>query len=99
MRGGKLRFLRFGSSCLYFLVKSDASKHLSVDTGEQMSKQQSSPTYLAYLIRLWCESPGVWRGALENPHTGEQRAFADVESLLAYIQTQTNPVNMEKRDE
>jgi len=46
--------------------------------------------YRAYLLRFWregAESP--WRASLENPHTGEQRGFANLEQLFAYLQEQT----------
>ena len=45
--------------------------------------------YLAYLVRLWTvHSNGdlVWRASVENAHTGERRAFADVDGLLDFLQ-------------
>ncbi len=65
----------------------------TVAKGKLMSEQKN---YIAFLVRLWSESPGIWRGALENPHTGEQRTFADVESLLAHIQQQTQSAQNKK---
>lgn len=44
--------------------------------------------YIAYLIRLWCEGPGVWRGMLQNPQTGERIYFKDVDELVAFLQEQ-----------
>jgi len=44
--------------------------------------------YLSYLVRLWGEiSQGqvVWRAAVESVQSGEQRQFATVESLFAWI--------------
>jgi hypothetical protein len=48
-----------------------------------------NPTYLAYLIRLWREGEATWRCTLEDPHTGERHAFADIESLLTFLREQT----------
>jgi hypothetical protein len=48
--------------------------------------------YAAYLLRLWrVESAGTytWRASLEDPHTGKQRGFADLESLFVYLSGQT----------
>ncbi|MBE2201878.1 MAG: hypothetical protein IAE79_24940 [Anaerolinea sp.] len=52
--------------------------------------KQATPDYLAYLVRLWREGEGVWRSTLENPHTGERQAFADVEALLGFLREQTD---------
>lgn len=44
--------------------------------------------YLAFLLRLWVtrqDETLVYRVALENPHTGERRAFADLETLFDYL--------------
>jgi hypothetical protein len=50
----------------------------------------SSPEYIAYLLRLWREESAVqWRATLQNPHTGERRSFADLSSLLAFLEEQT----------
>lgn len=51
--------------------------------------------YQSFLIRLWQDSEGgAWRGSLENPHTGELRAFARLEDLLNFVQAQTQPDNL-----
>ncbi len=66
---------------------------------KRMISKQAKPDYLAYLVRLWREGEGVWRGTLENPHTGERVAFADVAGLLAYLQHQTEePVSKNEDD-
>lgn len=44
--------------------------------------------YVAYLIRCWCDEPGVWRGMLEDPQTGAQHYFQDVDQLLAFLCSQ-----------
>lgn len=44
--------------------------------------------YYSYLLRIWevdgAETP-IWRASLEDPHTGEQKGFADLESLFAFL--------------
>jgi hypothetical protein len=48
--------------------------------------------YHAYLIRLWQEDAhSPWRATLEDPHTGERKGFADLDSLITYLKTQTDP--------
>jgi hypothetical protein len=48
--------------------------------------------YLSYLLRLWQEtgdgSP-IWRASLESPHSGERLGFADLASLVAFLEVQT----------
>jgi hypothetical protein len=44
--------------------------------------------YQAYLLRLWraqCGGTWQWRASLESRHTGERRAFAGLEQLLAFL--------------
>lgn len=41
--------------------------------------------YRAYLLRLWRATDAQWRAALEDPHTGERRAFASLEKLAQYL--------------
>jgi hypothetical protein len=57
--------------------------------------------YQAYLLRLWRESSQqTWRAMLEDPHTGDQRAFATLEQLFTYLQqqTQVTPAKGDKHD-
>ncbi|MCA9921001.1 MAG: hypothetical protein KC419_16945 [Anaerolineales bacterium] len=49
---------------------------------------ERTDSYIAYLIRLWHESPDVWRGMLADPHTGERRYFTDADELLAFLREQ-----------
>jgi hypothetical protein len=44
--------------------------------------------YIAYLIRLWREGPGVWRGMLVDPRTGERVYFTSLDDLLAFLREQ-----------
>ena len=49
------------------------------------------PTYIAYLLRLWqaeARSYPVWHASLEDPHTGERKGFADLQSLWAFLEAQ-----------
>ena len=41
--------------------------------------------YRSYLLRLWRTADGSWRAALEDPHTGEQQAFATLEQLSEHL--------------
>lgn len=45
--------------------------------------------YLAFLVRLWTVRRNgdlLWRASVEDVHTGERRAFADVAGLVAFLQ-------------
>ena len=47
--------------------------------------------YLAYLLRIWrvgaAEGEGaIWRASLEDPHTGEVRAFGSLAALVAFLE-------------
>lgn len=45
--------------------------------------------YLAYLVRLWTVHDNgdvVWRASIENAHTGERCAFADLAGLFVFLQ-------------
>ena len=45
--------------------------------------------YLAYLVRLWTVHDNgdvVWRASVEDAHTGERRAFADLDGLVEFLQ-------------
>jgi hypothetical protein len=50
------------------------------------------PRYQSYLITTWEErgrdpgAAGVWRFRLEDPRTGQRRAFASLEALLAALE-------------
>ncbi len=49
--------------------------------------------YHSYLLRLWrtsSQSNAVWRASLESAQSGERRGFADLESLLAFLEAQTD---------
>lgn len=44
-----------------------------------------APGYRSYLLRFWRADHQHWRATLEDPHTGERRAFADVERLTEFL--------------
>ena len=48
--------------------------------------------YHSYLLRLWRSSQrnAVWRASLESAQSGERHAFADLESLFAFLEAQTD---------
>jgi hypothetical protein len=49
------------------------------------------PRYQTFLLTLWEERnqdpdlPSVWRFRLENPRTGKQRGFANLETLMTML--------------
>lgn len=53
--------------------------------------------YLSYLVRLWrvC-APGmpIRRASLQRPSEGEQRSFAGLDEMMAFLRAET-----EERDE
>ena len=54
------------------------------------------PRYRSYLLTLWEErsqnpaSPEVWRFTLEEPRTGQRRAYAGLTALMAALQVVIN---------
>lgn len=45
--------------------------------------------YLAYMVRLWTVQHNgdlIWRASVENAHTGERCAFADLAGLFDFLQ-------------
>ncbi|MFL7792981.1 MAG: hypothetical protein AB8I69_12630 [Anaerolineae bacterium] len=56
---------------------------------------KSNDAYLAYMLRLWRADENekcTWRASVESPHTGERQAFADLETLFAFLQEKTRGV-------
>ena len=54
-----------------------------------MNSSNEQRHYRAYLLRLWRTGEGeaaVWRALLEDPRTGERYGFADLNSLIAFLQ-------------
>jgi hypothetical protein len=53
---------------------------------------RDSPYYQSFLLRLWRVSGNkqtVWRASLENPATGEQQAFVDLDDLFGFLRRET----------
>ena len=51
-----------------------------------------SHEYYSFLLRLWRTSShgnAVWRASLESAQTGERYGFADLASLIAFLEAQT----------
>jgi hypothetical protein len=51
------------------------------------------PASQSYLLRLWQASSAgkrVWRASITNVYTGERRGFADLASLVAFLEAQTD---------
>jgi hypothetical protein len=49
--------------------------------------------YRSYLLRLWqidAQGESGWRASLEDPHTGEQLGFGNLERLFAFLIDQTS---------
>lgn len=53
--------------------------------------EEHQATYRAFLIRVWREGEAGWRGTVEDPHSGQRRAFADIDQMLGYIREQVMP--------
>ncbi len=54
--------------------------------------------YHSYLLRLWPTGPdGPWRTSLQSVQTGDKLHFVSLDSLFAFLQTQTAPQTDEPR--
>jgi hypothetical protein len=65
--------------------------------GKGMAQEpRESQEYFSYMVRLWkaADEHGkpVWRATLETPITREVHTFANLGSLFAFLQDQTEPV-------
>jgi hypothetical protein len=58
----------------------------------------TASNYIAYLVRLWREGPGVWRGMVQDPDTGERIYFKDFDELVAFLREQVERKNKEVHD-
>ncbi len=51
---------------------------------------RSETNYQAYLLRLWRDGPhNRWRASLQSTKTSDTQLFADVQGVIAFLQTQT----------
>ena len=57
-----------------------------------MTPFDKPPRYRSYLLTFWeersldAETPEVWRFSLQDPRTGQRRAFASLEALVAALE-------------
>lgn len=62
-------------------------------------QEQLESQYQSYLLRVWREGEGkAWRAMLEHVASHERHGFADMESLCAFLCTQTKGQEEKKRD-
>jgi hypothetical protein len=50
--------------------------------------------YIAYLLRPWRPDNDdrlTWHASLEDPHSGERKGFADLESMFLFLKEQLDP--------
>ena len=53
--------------------------------------------YQSYLLRVWREGGnGPWRATLEDAHSGERRAFANLSRLFDFLEQQTDAVETDE---
>lgn len=46
--------------------------------------------YSSFLLRMWRDpSPAGWRASLQSTRTGERHTFADLDSLMTFLLSQT----------
>lgn len=48
--------------------------------------------YRAYLVRMWpvcSDGQTIWRASVEDAHSGERRAFADLAQLFIFLEETT----------
>ena len=51
---------------------------------------RSETNYQAYLLRLWRDGPrNRWRASLQSTKASDTQLFADMRSLLNFLQSQT----------
>lgn len=49
--------------------------------------------YLSYMLRMWETCNGesqIWRASLESPGGGERRGFANLQSLMDFLERRTS---------
>jgi hypothetical protein len=66
-----------------------------------MLMDDEPPDYHSYLLRLWRTSRdgnAIWHASLESAQTGEQRGFADLASLVAFLEQQTGSGSIPNED-
>jgi CheY-like chemotaxis protein len=70
-----------------------------------MTDRQHAPQHHAYILRFWetrslpPDPPTTWRFSLENMRTGEERKFANLESLNSFLQAGIDRADLNHRQE
>jgi len=63
-----------------------------------MSQSTRSVKYRSFLLRLWLENDSqTWRFSLEDPHTGERRGLANLETLTTFLKEVTEQTKHDGR--
>ena len=75
-------------------MRSGIPHQLAHDTIWRIEAAMASqrPGYQAYLLRLWQVRNGQearWHASLDDAHTGERRAFGDLEALFEFLRART----------
>lgn len=61
---------------------------------------RSETNYQAYLLRLWRDGPrNRWRASLQSTKASDTQLFADVRSLLNFLQSQTDETTSKDDDQ
>ena len=61
---------------------------------------RSETNYQAYLLRLWRDGPrNRWRASLQSTKASDTQLFADVRSLLNFLQSQTDEITSKDDDQ
>ena len=61
---------------------------------------RSETNYQAYLLRLWRDGPrNRWRASLQSTKASDTQLFADVQSLLNFLQSQTDETTSKDDDQ
>jgi hypothetical protein len=58
------------------------------------------PSYISYMLRLWRVNEAgrsIWRASLEDPHTGKQMGFADLDGLFTFLRRQLDPTDPDQQ--
>jgi hypothetical protein len=60
---------------------------------------QRHPTYAAYLVRLWQDSPdGPWRASAQSVQTGEIVRFGSQQALYEFLEKEVASANKQSSD-
>lgn len=77
--------------------------HKNDGRSHQVGTYPGLPRLRAYMLRFWevrsrdPNRPSTWRFSLEDPHTGDKLGFADLEALVAFLETELANASRETR--